>query len=330
MSSPLKPKNQTIVPTANNNTSEILQIINGAENITNFVLQHYLMTEATMDVCLDFVGPSVVATDTRIMKGAGDMAKRGIRLRLITDITKENIKHCKEIMKITDVRHLDGIKGNFGILDGREYNMHIIHQESQAPTQMIYSNVKSLADAQQFLFNTLWDKAIPAEQRIREVEEGIRPDFIEIIRDPIQTIRVGSNMVTSASEEIMMVLPTINAFNRLQKVGVIQLLKEGARRGVRIRILIPKHYRRKEPIHNPNEIFDQFDIRSLGLHQETKSTILISDSKFSLAIDLKEGVRDEPIEAFGLASYSNTESTVWTYSSIFEKLWIQSEKYQLI
>lgn len=108
------------------------------------------MTQATMDVCLDFVGPSVVATDMRIMKGAADMEKRGIQLRLITDITKENINHCKEIMKMTEVHHLDGIKGNFGILDGREYNMHIIHQESRAPTQMIYSNVKSLSDANNF------------------------------------------------------------------------------------------------------------------------------------------------------------------------------------
>jgi two-component system, OmpR family, sensor histidine kinase VicK len=326
MSSPLNTKKERIVPTANN-TSEILQIITGAENITNFVLQHYLMTEATMDVCLDFNGPSVVATDMRTMKGAADMAERGIRLRLITDITKENIRHCKEIMKITEVRHLDGIKGNFGILDGREYNMHIIHQESQAPTQMIYSNVKSLADAQQFLFNTLWDKAIPAEQRIREVEEGIRPDFIEIIRDPIQTIRVSHHIVTSASEEIRMVLPTTDGFNRLQKIGVIQLLKEAARRGVRTRILIPKHDGVKESMQSPNETFEPFDIRSLGSQQETKSMILISDSKFSLAIDLKDGVRDDPIEAFGLASYSNTESTLWTYSSIFEKLWIQLEKY---
>jgi hypothetical protein len=43
--------------TSANITSEILQIISGAENITNFVLQHYLMTQATMDVCLDFVDP---------------------------------------------------------------------------------------------------------------------------------------------------------------------------------------------------------------------------------------------------------------------------------
>ena len=259
------------------------------------------MTQATMDVCLDFVGPSVVATDKRIMKGATDMKERGIRLRLITDITKDNLDHCKEIMKITEVRHLDGIKGNFGILDGREYNMHIIHQESQAPTQMIYSNVKNLADAQQFLFNTLWDKAIPAAQRIREVEEGIRPDFIEIIRDPLETTRIGSNMVTSAVEEILIVFPTVNAFHRLEKDGFIQLV----------------------------QMFDQLDARSLGLKQEAKSMIMISDAKFSLAIDLKDDSKDNSIEANGLASYSNSESTVWTYSSIFEKLWIQSEKYRL-
>jgi len=328
LSSLLKDNNERRASSANK-TSEILQIISEAENITTFVLEHYLMTQATMDVCLDFVGPSVVATDKRIMKGAADMEKRGIRLRLITDITKDNIEHCKEIMKITQVRHLDGIKGNFGILDGREYNMHIIHQESQAPTQMIYSNVKSLADAQQFLFNTLWEKAIPAKQRIREVEEGIRPDFIQIIRDPLETVRIGSNMVTSAAEEIMIVLPTVNGFNRLQKVGVIQLLKGAASRGVRIRILIPKHDRLNESVKNLNEMFDHFDARSLGLQQETKSMIMISDSKFSLAIDLKDDSKDNSTEAYGLASYSNTESTVWTYSSIFEKLWIHSEKNPL-
>ena len=76
-----------------------------------------------------------------------------------------------------------------------------------------------------------------------------------------------------------------------------------------------------------NEMFDQFDARSLGFQQEAKSMIMISDAKFSLAIDLKDDTKDNSIEANGLASYSNSESTVWTYSSIFEKLWIQSEKY---
>ena len=33
-------------------------------------------------------------------------------------------------------------------------------------------------------------------------------------------------------------------------------------------------------------------------------------------------------EAIGLATYSNSESTVSSYVSIFENLWIQSELYE--
>src|SRR5207245_11198572 len=104
-------------------------------------------------------------------------------VRLVTEITKKKIKYCREIMKFSEIRHLEGVKRNFGIIDEREYDMHIIHQELQAPTQMIYCNVKSSVEAQQFLFNTLWSKAIPAEERIAEIEEGLKPAFIQTIRD---------------------------------------------------------------------------------------------------------------------------------------------------
>jgi hypothetical protein len=34
---------------------------------------------------------------------------------------------------------------------------------------------------------------------------------------------------------------------------------------------------------------------------------------------------DLPIEVLGLATYSNSESTVSSYASIFDTLWIQAE-----
>jgi hypothetical protein len=48
-----------------------------------------------------------------------------------------------EIVKFSEIYHLEGVKGNFGIINEREYDMHVIHQELQAPSQMIYCNVKS-------------------------------------------------------------------------------------------------------------------------------------------------------------------------------------------
>jgi hypothetical protein len=46
----------------------------------------------------------------------------------------------------------------------------------------------------------------------------------------------------------------------------------------------------------------------------------VTDRELSLIIEEKE---DE--DAIGLATYSNSESTVLSYASIFENLWIQSE-----
>jgi hypothetical protein len=48
-----------------------------------------------------------------------DLNNRGVRQRNITEITKENIIQCKELMKFQELRHLDGLKGFLGIVDGR-------------------------------------------------------------------------------------------------------------------------------------------------------------------------------------------------------------------
>ena len=85
-------------------------------------------------------------------------------------------------MEIAEVRHLNGIKANFAVTD-TEYTSTAIMQEVHAIPEVIYSNVKRILEQQQYLFETLWNKAIPAEQKIREIEQGIEPEFVEVITD---------------------------------------------------------------------------------------------------------------------------------------------------
>ena len=49
------------------------------------------------------------------------------------------------------------------------------------------------------------------------------------------------------------------------------------------------------------------------------------DRKYSLSIEFKDDTKDSVYEAIGLATYSNTKSTVISYISIFESLWKQVE-----
>jgi len=301
--------------------AEVMQIITGAENITDFNLQHFTTTQVKIDACFDNIFPSIIASDERIKNGMTELVDRGIKVRLVTEITKENINYCREIMKFSEIRHLEGVKGNFGIIDEREYDMHIIHQELQAPTQMIYCNVKSSVEAQQFLFNTLWSKAIPAEERIAEIEEGLKPAFIQTIRDADEIQRIGFDLVKSAKEEILILFSTANSFRRQQKAGLIQLLRDVASQSdVKIRILTHINSRTSGFLDSLKSI-NGLDFRSV----QTRLTTLILDRKLSLEVEVEDDTKDNSSEAVGLATYSNSESTVWTHTSIFETLWMQAE-----
>ena len=53
-------------------------------------------------------------------------------------------------MEITDLRHLDGVKGNFGIADGKDYGGSASVKEGHPPVELIRSNVKTFVNQQQF------------------------------------------------------------------------------------------------------------------------------------------------------------------------------------
>ena len=65
-----------------------------------------------------------------ITKAYSHLKDRGIKLRFISEITKDNILYCKELVKICELRHLDEIKGNFGLGGGLYYTASAKSTES--------------------------------------------------------------------------------------------------------------------------------------------------------------------------------------------------------
>ena len=154
------------------NNVERTEILYNTDEIVKRTINDFRNIKQQLDNCTDSTGPSVFF-NTPIWKEFVALKNRGIKLRFITEITKDNIKYCKELMKIANLRHLDGVKGNFGIIDGKDYGGSASVKEGQPPVELIRSNVKTFVDQQQFFFETLWSKATPAEQKIKEIEEGI-------------------------------------------------------------------------------------------------------------------------------------------------------------
>ena len=88
-----------------------------------------------------------------------------IKLRYVTEITKDNVNYVKEILTFSEIRHLDGLKGNFEVADEKEYVAVATLYKAQSIPQLIFSNLPEIVEHQQFIFDSFWDRAIPAETK---------------------------------------------------------------------------------------------------------------------------------------------------------------------
>ena len=69
-------------------------------------------------------------------------------------------------------------------------------------------------------------------------------------------------------------------------------------------------------------------IRDIKKPLQTKLTNLLVDQASPLTVELKDDSNEDPSEATGLATYSNSEATVFSYVSIFENLWIKTQLHK--
>lgn len=346
---------------ANSANSERTQVLYGPENTTSAILKFLMDVDTKLDICADSTWPSVAMGIDVFRNALIDIKKRRIIRRYITTITKNNLSYCKEVMKNGELRHLDGIRGNFAVSE-REYLASATLQEAKLLQQVIYSNVKEVLEQQQYVFDSFWNRSSPAELRIKEIEEGINFGRTEVIQDPKEVQHLFINMIKLAKHELLLVLPTINAFYRQERIGIIELLKQAAERdhSLNVRILTPTNDAIEKKLltiesgnaqrdHDGRESYRQqlknkksFDTRHVDLETidedeeitaaersaVTTVTILVVDRKESLVIEAADDSRQDFIEAVGLATYSSSKPTVLSYFSIFENLWKQTELYQ--
>jgi two-component system sensor histidine kinase VicK len=98
---------------------EKTEVLYDPNEIVRRAVEEYHTLKHNVDVCTDLNDPSIfVIPNHPVTESYVDMKNRGVRMRFISEITKENIQYCKELMKVvTELRHLDEVKGNFGVAD---------------------------------------------------------------------------------------------------------------------------------------------------------------------------------------------------------------------
>jgi two-component system, OmpR family, sensor histidine kinase VicK len=278
--------------------------------------------KATSDYCHDSKSPSFLVTNDQYFQMIKQLKAKGIRQRFVTEITQENVRYSKELASHVELRHLEGVKGNFGIVDGKEYGAAANIYDLQPPVEFIYSNVKTFVDQQQYFFETLWNKAIPAEQRIKEIEEGRAPEKLEIIQDTQKSISRAFDIMNKTQKELLVLFATPRTFNFALRGEAADIYRKISENGVCIKLLIPRGAEHEnEQIAKVREISPSINLRFSEVDLNTRITIMISDRKEFMSWELRDDSLDDPYLAGGIATYSNVKALASSYAIIFDNLW---------
>jgi two-component system, OmpR family, sensor histidine kinase VicK len=178
------------------------EVIHDEQNVINTVLRFVSNTKCKIDACVDYTRPSLATGIEQLKKVFLDAKSRGVKLRYITEVTEENVGYCKELIRmVNELRHIEGIKGNFYVSETEYIAPASLHAKGRPSSQIIYSNVKEIVEhQQQYVFDSYWSRAIPAERRIREIEEGVAYYETKVLENKDQIFNHMRSVIKKSSE----------------------------------------------------------------------------------------------------------------------------------
>jgi len=312
-----------------------------------------------MDIFFDRNAPSIVVDVKEYRNGYMKIRKRGGRIRAFTEITRENLPYCKKLMSLVDeLRHLDGVRGGIAISE-TEYMATTVLQESVPLTEVIYSSIREVVEQGQYIFDTLWSTATPAEQKIKELEEGVEHPVIQVISDTRNSISLAYDIISSARHEILIMFASAKTFLLAADAYTLNHYQKALQKGINLTILVPIYddsikdinwFGRDGYAHNVDtHIEDKYNDGFMDVNEEvnkirkkipnanlivtdksinTKITIMVVDNSKSMIWELKDDTLKDPYEAGGIATYSNIPSVASSYASIINLIRKQSDLYE--
>jgi signal transduction histidine kinase len=303
------------------------------ENHQSIVVNMISAAEKSLSIIGDSKSVNFMLSE-QIRNSILDAKNRQVRIRYITEITPENLSSCKEIMKLTEVRHLETIVGNYILTDKKYFGLleagNFVSSRNQNDD---YQSVTM----QNYIFDNLWNNATPQHDRTTSLEVGLEPEQVKIISDASQVREAYFNLIESAKFEISLIIATPNALKRNYREGIIsKLIEASEKRNVNVYLAIPTYDNDKLQIDkfqsgqlDKNYRFQMKFIAPVTTQtHKIKTTFLIVDKKFVFIKDIKDDIKDNFIEAVGYATLHTSKSRAESYNFIFDTVWRQADLYE--
>lgn len=311
--------------------SEKTEVIRGEGRVVRRVKGFFAKASTRLDMSVSYIGSRTGVEFIDVLKSA---RKRGVRARMVTIVTKENIKATRAASNFLEIRHVPGLKGNSWAVTENEYVSSLSVEEFRPTLPIIYSNDKNLVSEHQSIFDALWTRGELLEERIGALERGTDLPELEIVRDTRRIKELYLKLTRRAEKEVLLLLPSAPAFRRDDKLGIMEILEERASMGVKIRILTPVDQwvlarLARLPTQPPSGSGESPTYRAIpaAVARETV-TILVVDRSISLTLDESDSAGLDFARTVRSAVLATREPRVRQSIRFFERVWMDSELRQ--
>ncbi len=288
-------------------------------------------------------------------KSKPSVNKNDIGLRCILKINRQNMEIVAKFLEIEGVhiRHTSNpLPINFEVSD-KNFNLSMRTSKKIDTSYVLSIPDPSLIKYYKSTFEQLWNESLDAKIKINDIRSHLNREegFTELIENPNKTQQLLISHVQKATEEILIILPSINAFFRYGKIDIFDIIEkkllhnnynntnsyEKDSNRLLVKILTPANNKLEKDItsiynriKNTKKQKGNIEFRRIESLSAINTGCIIIDKKDLLVIELKDDSKNSFLEAIGSSIYSNTPTTVFSYISIFDTLWTQTELYESI
>lgn len=244
----------------------------------------------------------VTTIDESCLGAARKFLELGMEIRDVSDLPTESFGISEKEVGVTVSRLVGG----------------------QLSSSALFSNDPMYIDHYSSVFQGLWERGVDARIKIKQIEDGLTEPTMRIIRNRSQTKKLMLDLINNAENEILVILPTSNAYIRIEKIGAMDALRSAVSlRGVKVGMLSP--YPRitdtaSKRLDEPQSQLINYKTVQEALGSNTV-TILVFDRKSTLIIEQSDDSKSDFEEAIGVATYSTSASTVKANVRFFERVW---------
>lgn len=199
------------------------------------------------------------------------------------------------------------------------------------------------------------EKSHTVNQRYKELDMNIKREFIETFYDPNDIIEHCRNIINTAYDELLLIFPSYKSIKLFKEDGFLDILKQQTKKfDLKFKILINVNRRLEEhlvfhetilsemtDIEGDDGIKEQEEdsISNLGTVSNiplsllpikfieglnTKTIAIIADKAQLLSVEINNDNVDNFVDSLGYAFFSNSDSTLYSHISIFERLWAEA------